>query len=76
MSNSKIEKIHGTVIKLLFPSFEYIDKQGSLFIFDEQIGMWCLKEEYEKLNKETDDFSKLPTLHHNQLDAFGTWRQQ
>lgn len=74
--NEKIKKEHGTIIKLVIPNYEYIDKQGSLFIYDSQIGMWCLKKEYEKLNKETDDFSKLPMLNHNQLDTFGLWREQ
>lgn len=68
------KKVHGTTIKLVMPHPLHKDKKGSIFIFDESIGVWFLKDDYDKIDIENDDISRIPYLTDNQVDHFGMWK--
>jgi len=61
------------VLRLEHPNHFDSGKKGSIFIYDEEVKVWWLKSEYEKLNKD-DDFSRVPFHVTSDLKHFGIWR--
>ena len=75
MDYTKYEK-HGQELELMFhnPMFGDKDRVGSVFVFDKEVKVWFLKSEYEKLNIEEDNFSRVPYLTTSNLDSQGFWK--
>jgi len=71
---SKDDKEHGTKIQLFMPHPNYRDKKDSVFVFDENVGVWFLKNEYDKIDIENDDISHVPYLSESQIEHFGMWK--
>lgn len=73
MLNREIKQEDGITIELDMAKPHYSEKEGSVFIYDGDLGVWLLKEEYDKVDPDTDDLSHIPYLTHGQLDQFGFW---
>lgn len=70
-----MEVKNNKVIKLIMAFTHHMDKQGSEFIYIEDLGVWMLKSEMDKVNIETDDVSNVPNLSNNMLDQIGVWEE-
>jgi hypothetical protein len=65
---------HLSKIELVKARKEHADKQGSVFIFDKDMGVWFYEPEYRKMQENGDDnFNHIPYLTEGQLDQFGLW---
>lgn len=53
------------------------DKEGSVFIYDEDVGVWFLKTAYDTLDMDdpTTDLGPVPYLCDDQLYMFGVWKE-
>lgn len=68
--NTMAEPKHGHTIILAeaYPHFK--DKEGSIFIYNKDVGVWFLK-----MNDPTTDLGPVPYLCDDQLYKFGVWKE-